>query len=299
MGNERHAVLSALIAVAMWSTVATGFKLGLANMTPLQLLTLGSTLSTVVFILAALRKGWPRAGWRMREGVLFGLINPICYYLILFEAYDRLPAQLAQPLNYTWAITLALLAVPVLKQRLKGRTIVGIGISYLGVVVLVSQGRFDQLPDIDLLGVALALASTVLWAGYWLFNARSRTEPEAFMATSFCLATPVLIVLCALGPGFPEITAANLGYGAWVGVVEMGVTFLLWQRALRLTRNAARIGQLIFLSPFLSLLLIAEVLEEQVVLSSWLGLGIIVIGLLITGRPRMSDQQDPVDREAI
>jgi len=143
------------------------------------------------------------------------------------------------------------------------------------------------------------LASTVLWAGYWLFNARSHTEPEAFMATSFCLATPVLIVLCALGPGLPEFTAANLGYGAWVGIVEMGVTFLLWQRALRLTRNAARIGQLIFLSPFLSLLLIAEVLEEQVVLSSWFGLGIIVIGLFITGRPRISDQQASANREAI
>jgi len=299
MTSERHAVVSALIAVALWSTVATGFKLGLENMTPLQLLTIGSALSTVVFVLAALRKGWPGTGWQPREAAMFGLINPVCYYLILFEAYDRLPAQLAQPLNYTWAITLALLAVPVLKQRLNGRTIAGIGISYLGVVVLLSQGRFDQLPDIDMLGVALALASTVLWAGYWLFNARSHTEPEAFMATSFCLATPVLIVLCALGPGLPEFTAANLGYGAWVGIVEMGVTFLLWQRALRLTRNAARIGQLIFLSPFLSLLLIAEVLEEQVVLSSWFGLGIIVIGLFITGRPRISDQQASANREAI
>jgi hypothetical protein len=32
----------------------------------------------------------------------------------LFEAYDRLPAQVAQALNYTWALTLTLLAVPVL-----------------------------------------------------------------------------------------------------------------------------------------------------------------------------------------
>ena len=59
------------------------------------------------------------------------------YYLILFAAYDRLPAHIAQPINYTWAITLALLAVPLLGQRLSKRTLTGILISYLGVVLLV------------------------------------------------------------------------------------------------------------------------------------------------------------------
>ena len=109
---ERQALVCALLAVALWSTVATGFKLGLRELAPLQLLFLGSAISTIVFVLAAARRGWPRAGLNVREGILFGAINPGCYYVILFEAYDRLPAQIAQPLNYTWAITLALLAVP-------------------------------------------------------------------------------------------------------------------------------------------------------------------------------------------
>jgi drug/metabolite transporter (DMT)-like permease len=288
MGDERSAVFSALGAVLLWSTVATGFKLGLTVLEPLQLLFLGSVVSTIVFTLAALPRGWPRRGLNLGEGALFGALNPALYYLILFEAYDRLPAQIAQPLNYTWAIMLALLAVPVLKQRLTARTMAGIVLSYVGVLVLLSQGRFDRLPDVDPVGVALALLSTLLWASYWLFNARSTTEPEAFMATSFCVATPVLGLLCWLGPGWPALTAQTIGYGAWVGVVEMGVTFLLWQRALKLTAHAARIGQLIFLSPFLSLVLIGEVLGETVHVTSWLGLGIIVLGLAVAGRPRIT-----------
>jgi drug/metabolite transporter (DMT)-like permease len=75
-------------------------------------------------------------------------------------------------------------------------------------------------------------------------------------------------------------------YGAWVGLIEMGVTFLLWQRAMRLTRQAARIGQLIFLSPFVSLLLINAVLGESIHTTSILGLLIIVAGLILTGGPR-------------
>ena len=284
--SERRALTAALTAVALWSTVATGFKLGLASMTPLQLLFTGSVFSTLVFVVAALPQGWPRQHFNLREGALFGLLNPLCYYLLLFEAYDRLPAQIAQPLNYTWAIVLALLAVPVLGQRLSVRTLTGVVVSYGGVVIVLSQGQFNALPGLDPTGVALALASTLVWACYWLFNARSSTRPEAFMATSFCLATPLLGAACWLGPGFPAASTETLFYGAWVGVIEMGVTFLLWQHALKLTANAGRISQLIFLSPFLSLLLISRVLGETVVASSWIGLLVIVTGLIITGRTR-------------
>ena len=99
-------------AVLLWSTVATGFKLGLRELAPLELLWLGAVTSFVFFAAASLVTGrWPaiRAlsgrDW-LRLGAL-GLLNPFLYYLILFEAYARLPAQIAQPLNYTWAITLA------------------------------------------------------------------------------------------------------------------------------------------------------------------------------------------------
>ncbi|MEJ2090323.1 MAG: EamA family transporter, partial [Gammaproteobacteria bacterium] len=93
------------------------------------------------------------------------------------------------------------------------------------------------------------------------------------------------------GPGLPAPTVDTLIYGAWVGFVEMGITFLLWQRALKLSRHAARIGQLIFLSPFISLVLIGTVLGETIHVTSWIGLGIIVAGLLVTGRPRPTDKR--------
>jgi drug/metabolite transporter (DMT)-like permease len=280
---DRQALVAALAAVLLWSTVATGFKLGLAVMAPLQLLLAGTTISAVFFAgVATYRGSWALSRRHVVEAAAFGIVNPALYYLVLFEAYDRLPAQLAQPLNYTWAITLAVLAVPVLKQRLTGRTLAGILVSYLGVLVLLSQGRLDRLPAVDWTGVALALGSTLLWAGYWLMNARSRTDPVSLMALSFLIATPLVAVACALGPGLPRLGWNVVWFGAWVGLVEMGVTFLLWQRAMRLTSHAARIGQLIFLSPFISLLLISTVLGETIHWTSVLGLGVIVGGVLLT-----------------
>ena len=42
---------------------------------------------------------------------ILGLVNPFLYYLVLFKAYDLLPAQEAQAINYTWALMLAFLSV--------------------------------------------------------------------------------------------------------------------------------------------------------------------------------------------
>lgn len=49
--------------------------------------------------------------------ILLGAINPLAYYLVLFKSYDLLPASQAQPLNYSWAITLTLMAAVFLGQK--------------------------------------------------------------------------------------------------------------------------------------------------------------------------------------
>lgn len=291
--DERAALGSALGAVLLWSTVATGFKLGLRDLEPVQLLLLGTLTSALLFAALATVSGQWRApharpGWLLACALL-GLVNPLCYYLMLFEAYDRLPAQIAQPLNYTWAITLALLSVPVLGQRLTRHTAAGLLVGYAGVVILLSQGRLDGWATLDWGGVALALTSTLLWAGYWLAQARSTLPPVTLMAWSFAFATPAVALAAWLGPGWPAPSWPNVGYGAWVGLVEMGVTFLLWQNALRRTANAARIGALIYLAPLLSLVLIDTVLGEPVHPSTVIALLVILGGLALTRR----SQGDP------
>lgn len=296
--DERAALVSGLSAVVLWSSVATGFKLGLETLTPLQLVLLGTVVSTLVFALAQLYT-WsdpqlsssaspPGQGLSrlLAEAAPLALINPLLYYPILLAGYDRLPAQIAQPLNYTWAVVLALLAVPLLRQPLTARLLAGIAISYGGAVVVVLGSRLAPWAEPDPLGLLCIAASTVLWALYWVLNARTRSRPLALMLASFVLALPPLALATWWLDGWPALTLPHLGYGLWIGAIEMGVTFLLWQRALRRTRSAARIGQLIFLAPFLGLLPIHFVLGEPILWTSVAGLAIIIAGLLITGSPR-------------
>lgn len=282
--QERRALVLALVSVALWSTVATGFKLGLRELAPVQLLLLGCLIALVFFAAA---RPFVAATLTPRQHLIaaaLGLLNPLVYYLVLFEAYDRLPAQIAQPLNFTWAIALALLAIPLLRQRLSAHGWLGIGVGYAGVVVLLTQGEFDDFGRFDPPGTALALSSSVVWAIYWLLTVRLGIHPVPLMLNGFAVATAAIAVICWMTTGFPALNLRVLGYGAWVGLVETGITFVLWHRALALTGNAGRLGQLIFLSPFLSLILIANVLGEDIHPSAVVALAMIVAGLALSRR---------------
>ncbi|MDE0038416.1 MAG: DMT family transporter [Gammaproteobacteria bacterium] len=280
--RERRALAYALASVALWSTVATGFKLGLRDLAAVQLLLLGCVIALVFFAAA---RGFVSAKLSLRQHLAagaLGLVNPFAYYLILFEAYDRLPAQIAQPLNFTWAIALALLAIPLLRQRLSARGWIGVVVGYVGVVVILTKGGFDGLGHFDPLGVALALGSALIWAWYWIMTVRLGIHPVPLMLNGFAVATCLVTLVCWATVGLPALNLETLGYGAWVGLIETGVAFLLWQRAMALTKQSGKLGALIFLAPFLSLVLIAVVLGEAIHPSAVAGLALIAAGLVLS-----------------
>lgn len=284
MQSETRALGYALTAVLLWSTVATAFKVALQHVSVSQLVAGASlfsvlALAAVLGIRGELQYGCRRMWSDRRQAFRLALINPVLYYAVLFEAYDRLPAQVAQPVNFTWAITLALLSVPFLGHRLSGWDVVGMLLGYSGVVFISLAGQ-NITGSLDGFGLFLALASTLLWAGYWLLNTRDDRPSIIGLFQNFVYALPLLLVWMLLAGGPPDLTAVPVVASlAYVGVFEMGVTFVCWQLAMQHTSNASRIGTLIFLSPFISLFLIHYVLGEPLQWMTFGGLGLIVAGV--------------------
>ena len=122
----------------------------------------------------------------------------------------------------------------------------GFSLSYLGVFVLVSFSSPYTGQTIDTFGVGLALLSTVFWALYWIAGKRSRSDPTSLTFIAFSTALPLSLIVCLNGPGLPEIDRYVLTFGLWVGLIEMGITYILWQRALERASNTGRMAQLIF-----------------------------------------------------
>ena len=287
--TDRRAVKLGLGAVMLWSTVATAFSLSLQYLTPLQLVTLATVISWCFF---AIRLSAPERRSALRvtssraraTGLLLGWLNPGLYYLVLFAAYDRLPAQEAMAINYSWGITLALLAAPLLRQRLSAGALLAACISYSGILVIATRGAPLSLDFAQPLGVGLALLSTVLWSLYWVINTRLPLDPEVNLFLNFSGALPLLLALLWWSnTPFPTLWQGWAG-GLYVGLFEMGLAFVLWMGAMKATTSTLRISSLIFLSPPLSLVLIRVIAGEPVKAYTLIGLVLILFGLWLQRR---------------
>ncbi|MBT0008603.1 DMT family transporter [Vibrio alginolyticus] len=285
--NERRALGFGLSAVLLWSTVATAFKLTLAEFTPIQMLCIASIISAIALTvicgvqgkLGQLSATFFSNPWYY---LLLGLINPLAYYVILFKAYDLLPASQAQAINYSWAITLTLMAAVFLGQKIRGKDWLACGFSYVGVIVIATQGNLLGMEFESPLGVGLALLSTLLWAGYWILNTKNKADPVVGVLLGFLVAIPFAIGLSLYeGASWQAISAKGWAAVTYVGLFEMGITFVLWLSALKSTQNTARISNLIFASPFISLILLATIIGEEIHPSTLIGLVLIISGLVI------------------
>lgn len=284
--DQKKAYQYGLCAVALWSTVATAFKISLVYFAPVQLLLIAAMTSTLLLAGIVLKQGkWPLLGGYLRSRPLYylalGVMNPFLYYLLLFKAYDLLPAQQAQTLNYTWAITLTLLSVPLLGQTLRRRDGVAIILGYLGALVIATKGDIFALHFDNPLGVGLALLSTLVWAGYWILNTRNQGDPIVSLLLGFIISLPFILLATWLLADF-KLTAWQGWLGAiYVGIIEMGVGFVLWLMAMRHATNTASISNLIFISPFASLVLLNLLIGEAIHPATPIGLALIVAALLI------------------
>ena len=287
--NQTKAYAYALTAVAIWSTVASAFKLSLRYMDHVQLLLYASlTSAAVLFCMLVLQKKLHLLARLTPRDVLIsmgmGALNPLLYYLILFKAYALLPAQEAQSVNYTWAITMAFLSVPLLGQRLHKRQLAASLVSYLGIVVIATHGEIFHCRFSNPLGIALALASTVIWALYWIFTTRDTRDPCIRLFLNFCFGALYILICTPFMSSFALTSIKGLLGAIYVGVFEMGVTFVFWLMALKHTSSAARISHLIYLSPLISLGLIHIFVGEAILPSTFIGLALILAGVMGQGK---------------
>ena len=286
MKDQKKAYGYALLAVALWSTVATAFKLALRDMDNIQLLFLSTVVSTVVLLLVVKIKKrdkqmMSQSPKDLGRSALMGMLNPCLYYLVLFKAYSILPAQEAQALNYTWAIALALLSVPFLGQKLTKKSLFAVIIGFIGVLVISTRGEVLSLRFTNLYGDLLAIGSSVIWASYWIANMKDGRDPLVKLATGFLFGS--LYVTAALllfsEPFIP--TTLGLTTAVYVGLFEMGLTFVFFLKALDLSTKSSKVGNLIYLSPFLSMFFIYFILDERIYPATIIGLAMIILGILV------------------
>ncbi|MGI2133081.1 DMT family transporter [Shewanella baltica] len=300
MKSSNLAYVYGMAAVFLWSTVATAFKIALSYYTPLQLVFVAVLTSIVALggILAWQKKLSLLKQQFLRRPAFYlvtGLINPFLYYVVLFKAYSLLPAQQALSLNYTWAVLLPLLAAPLLKQHLRKSDIAAALIAYTGVFIIATGGDISGFSFDSPLGIGLALTSTLLWCLYWIVNTKDQGDPVVSLLLSFLIGLPFIAVTLVLTDTLPGFSIKAIFAGMYVGLFEMGITFVLWLMALKTATRTANISTMVFLSPVMSIGFIAWILQETIAMATYLGLAFILSGMMLQQLwPRFTERKSKI-----
>jgi len=292
MNRTRKSYIYAGLAILFWSTVPTAFKISLKELDILTMLTLAVVTSTVVLAGVVLSDKKTDLVLNSTPGELLksaslGLVNPFIYYLILLRAYQLLPAQVAQPLNMIWPIILVFLSVPLLKQKIEAKSFLALFISFAGVYIISSQGHPFSTVRSDVTGVLLATGSSIFWAVYFILNVRDKRDEAVKLFLNFLFGSAYLIVAMIITGRFNTLPSfTGIAASVYIGIFEMGITFLFWLKALQLAKTTDKVSNLVYLAPFISLIFVHFILHEPVYYTTPAGLLLIISGILVQNRKR-------------
>jgi drug/metabolite transporter (DMT)-like permease len=266
--------------------MGTAFKLTLNYLNPAMLLLIATFTAFVFLGIVVVAKGKLDMLKTITlkqtfNSALMGLFNPFMYYLVLFEAYNRIPAQEGVALNYIWPVMLVIFSIIFLKQKINLLSLLAIVVSFAGTVVIAMHGDFTEFKFSNTTGVILAIGSALFWASFWIINLKDPREAIVKMFVNFAFGAAYILAwnIYKQNIAIPEFYGA-IG-AVYIGVFEMGLTFVLWLTALKLSTNTARVSNLVFISPFVSLMLVSVFVGEKILPSTIIGLGIIVSGIVL------------------
>ena len=253
------AILLALVAIAIWSSLAL---LSTATLGLPPLFTTG-----VALVIGGLVGLWRYRDWRVPfRTFLVGLGGIFGYHALLFAAFSLAPAIEVNILNYLWPLLIVVLAPIVLPGLgLSPRHVAGAFLGLAGAV-LVATGAEAGPGGGSVIGLGLAAAAALVWALYSLLTKRLPRFPTGAVG-GFCLASGLLsLALFALtsgalfggsaGGASPLFRLPRPASGQWLallalGVGPMGAAFYAWDASLK--RGDPRvIGSLAYLTPLLS-----------------------------------------------
>lgn len=349
-----------LVAIILWSTAASAFKIALISLSVNQILFISVLVSIIVFAIISLISSLNQNNNenKLKKSKLFNfsifsslsksnstisnitksnltpikilksLLNPFLYYLLLFAAYDALPAQIALSINYLWPIILVLILIFNKKIPFSSIGLISLMIAFLGFYIIISKGEVkfilsifsNEYLNMDYLanqydsrkfvnGIIFALMSSLVWALSWILNtydkqyvykknSKNENNDAKLLLQNFTISFVALLFfllifqineinqLYKLFISFDNSNRNSILASVYIGLFEMGFTFLIWSRALKETSNKMLLSNLVFLSPFLSMFWINYFTKEIIHNSTIFGLLLIVISIILSNKSK-------------
>ncbi len=277
--------LFAVAAIIAWGTCAPVCKAATETLSEEFFLFMSSALAFVsLLILNILNRGKIKEkNYKPRDFTLmalFGFIGICLYMYFYYIGIARLPSAEACTINYLWPIMIVFFSIPILKEKLTLKKVVAILISFCGITLVATQGNFVSVAGIDFAGVFFCLAAVICYGFFCVLLKKYDYDEMLVFCIAYLITTIFSGIICIVNNSFSAITPDSYVGILWNGVIVNAAAYLLWAKALN-SGETSKISNIAYLTPFLSLMFGKILLDENISVSSFIGLCFIVFGILI------------------
>jgi len=181
-------------------------------------------------------------------------------------------------------VFIVILAVIFLKEKITSIQIIGIAVSFLGLLVLVSKGNFNSLDFIKNKGDVLIILSSFTWSVYSLVTKKVTLNLAPVISTFYLFLIMAIIVspFTINKENISDTINLSLGGWAWIlflGILCSGVAYTLWAQALN-EMSASKVGAFLYIEPFVTFFGSWLLIREEITFLTLLS-GLIIIGGVI------------------
>ena len=215
-------------------------------------------------------------------GIMSGLgfVGLFMYSALYYFGLANLSSQEACILNYLWPIMLVLFSCVILKEKMTVMKAVAMLCSFAGIVIL-SLGNGTLAQSNAIFGIVSCVVAAACYGLFSVLNKKFDYDQNIIMMVMW-----FVVGVCALITGLLTEEWVMIKGSAWIGIAWLGVVvdavaYLLWALALKGVENTAKIANLAYLTPFISLVISVVFLKEKINLWAFAALILIIGGILL------------------
>ena len=294
--SQTRASLALLAIMVLWGSYPAMAKLAFRDFPPVFLTTLRCVIASLFLVGLLLRSGeattrglTPTA---TRAFLVLGVAGLCLSMLLTYVAIYYTTAANVVILSAVTPVMVAVAARLYLGERLRRVQWLGVGVSALGVLVILTRGRLAALRIEDLhAGDFINLASISGWTAYTVYGKRVLGSYSPALATTgaYVMGTLLLIPIAAITTPFfpaPRLTSTLAWLVVLYQAVAGAVAHVWWYRAVEVV-GASRSAIFMNLQPLIGVALAAMLLAEPITLWQIVGGMFVLAGVGLTTQRRV------------
>jgi drug/metabolite transporter (DMT)-like permease len=218
--------------------------------------------------------------------LLLGVLGNGLYQLFFVLGVARTRAGNASLIVGAAPAFIALVARARGMERVKRTTLLGIGLSVVGVALVIVGSANESSGTTTLLGSVLVFLGVICWTLYTIGLQPYAKRIDIIQLSAITLVGGAVPLLIASSPKLISTNWSAVGIGGWLAVfyssvISMGVAYFFWYRGLRVlgpTRTAGYSN----LQPIVALLVAWAFLNETPTIFQGVGAATIIAGVFLT-----------------